>query len=978
MSLEAGQGHWIWCAEEVPERNSFVRFRRSFNYEGGPALLHLTADSRYSLYLNGFYLGQGPVRAWPNHWRYDTYDLTPDLLPGENVLTVLVNHFGDGNFQYIPAPAGLLAELELADETIVTDAEWRATPDPSFVSAVPRLSVQEAFEEQYDAREADDWIGPDYDDSDWPTATLLRGALDGPHQNLEPRGIPFLTLEALLPQRIVSKEAVRSLPYRFTLHAKQYLAAGDFNSNLLAAHFYLATQIWAPEACEVSFVLPHKDPGSIKVNGVEIAVSNVAELTGDHEGASDLALIRGGEIPQATATLNAGWNSMLAAPARINHFHEFVFCVDGPEGLLFRAYGAENSDVENNDAEWALVGPFALADDDDLYDLRAREASMVFAAPFDESATLERGESFAASGDVTSVIGEPYFRPFSPEYAPVADAFVQSYTDTVTAAPVEVQHLDGLLSGAEWTTVQPTADGSDVRLLLDWGQEVLGMHAFEVSAAEGTILDFHNFEFIQPDGRYNFAEGMNNSFRYICHEGHQTYQTLLRRGFTYSYVTIRNQSGPVQLRGFKVLFNSYPQSRRGRFASSDAKLDNIWKVGAHTLRMCAEDTYTDCPTYEQTHWVGDARNEALIDWAINGDPRLWFRCLEQSGQSLERSSITESQVPSAWTNILPAWSFLWMRSCREYLLFTGDRERSQKLLGYVKQNVAGIRTHLNGKGLFSINAWNMFDWAEMDTPSKGVVTHNNCFAVHALRDVAVLADALDEGETATEFRTLANELSAAINTHLWNEEKQAYTDCLRGEEHSPIYSQQTQTVAFMSGVAADHSAERAARCRDMMYQPPADFVKAGSPFFEFFLLEAYAGESRDQEFIDTIRRDWGFMTDMGATTFWEMWSGRTGRLTRSHCHGWSAAPTFFLSTQVLGVRPAGEGFSPVLVDPHPGDLTWCRGVVPTPAGDIEVQWENQPDQPFALRIIAPQNAKIQVKLPREGKAILNGKTIETA
>ena len=34
----------------------------------------------------------------------------------------------------------------------------------------------------------------------------------------------------------------------------------------------------------------------------------------------------------------------------------------------------------------------------------------------------------------------------------------------------------------------------------------------------------------------------------------------------------------------------------------------------------------------------------------------------------------------------------------------------------------------------------MFDWADMDTPNDGVVTHQNCLAVHALRDAAELAD----------------------------------------------------------------------------------------------------------------------------------------------------------------------------------------------------------------------------------------------
>ncbi len=152
---------------------------------------------------------------------------------------------------------------------------------------------------------------------------------------------------------------------------------------------------------------------------------------------------------------------------------------------------------------------------------------------------------------------------------------------------------------------------------------------------------------------------------------------------------------------------------------------------------------------------------------------------------------------------------------------------------------------------------------------------------------------------------------------------------------------------------------------------------AGSPFFEFFLLEAYQDEGRTLELVSAIRRDWGWMVEMGATTFWESWSGagaaEEGRLTRSHCHGWSAAPTYFLSTYVLGVHPGGPGFDPVVVEPHPADLTWCRGVVPTPHGDVEVQWENPQDGDFALRVRAPEGTKLDIRLPRPGQVDLNGR-----
>jgi len=56
------------------------------------------------------------------------------------------------------------------------------------------------------------------------------------------------------------------------------------------------------------------------------------------------------------------------------------------------------------------------------------------------------------------------------------------------------------------------------------------------------------------------------------------------------------------------------------------------------------------------------------------------------------------------------------------------------------------------------------------------------------------------------------------------------------------------------------------------------------------------------------------------------------------CHGFSATPVFQLSTEVLGVEPLEPGFTRFRFAPQPADLSFARGVFPTVAGDIGVDW----------------------------------------
>jgi hypothetical protein len=342
---------------------------------------------------------------------------------------------------------------------------------------------------------------------------------------------------------------------------------------------------------------------------------------------------------------------------------------------------------------------------------------------------------------------------------------------------------------------------------------------------------------------------------------------------------------------------------------------------------------------------------------------LSAHCLRLTGQSLQRSSITESQVPSGWQNLLPTWTFLWMRWAQEHYQLTGDKAFGREMLGYLDRNFAGMKKEINDKGLFAMFGWNLFDWAPMDTPGNGTVTHINCLASLGLKQCAQLARDLGEEEKARQWDSAARGLALAVNQHLWSADKGAYVDCIRADgTMSPIFSQQTQTAAYISGVA---TGDRAERCRAILHNPPDGFVKAGSPFFMFFLLEALVHEGRFEEMIDTIRNYWGKQIDAGATTFWEMYHDGASRLTRSHCHGWSAAPTYFLSQHVLGVQPLEPGYAKVRVAPKRGTLKWAKGTVPTPLGLVRCSWKKDANL-FELSVDAPAGVEIRAELPVDG------------
>jgi len=134
-------------------------------------------------------------------------------------------------------------------------------------------------------------------------------------------------------------------------------------------------------------------------------------------------------------------------------------------------------------------------------------------------------------------------------------------------------------------------------------------------------------------------------------------------------------------------------------------------------------------------------------------------------------------------------------------------------------------------------------------------------------------------------------------------------------------------------------------------------VQIGSPYFYFFYLEALRRAGRHQTALDVVRESYGKMVDAGATSTWEEFNGYT-----SLSHGWSAAPTYDLSTYVLGVRLMEPGYAAFRVEPHPADLGWAKGVIPTIKGDIGVEWKRSEDE-FDLKLDIPFHGKAEIVIP---------------
>jgi alpha-L-rhamnosidase len=914
---------WIWLEGEPAPKNAVVNFRRAFRLEEPiTARLHISTDCRYLLHINGERIGYGPSRNYHAHYEYDSYPL--ELPAGENVIAVEVLHWGESTFQHIAARCGLLLQLETEGKVLIrSDQSWHGEISPAFERNTPRIACQLAFEEQFDARlEEIGWTQTGFDDSAWETALEFGPVGIAPWGNITPRTIPFLT-DA--PTNLVRlRSSIMKRPEVVAaVRAGPYLFPGDVSANKYPVDALLATVLQVPTAGEVTLKL-------CKVYGNPILWLDGVKQDWQ-SGDPDVAV---------RVTLEAGDHVILLDWLSEAHDFDLTLTASSVPGL--RVSSLLGGETET----WMIA-------------TQPGDARAVAQTSMDARSLLESGADWRTVPE--------HDTPSVDVYMAMTASLLLEKSDLEVSLPLEVTPVD---------------DGQARRYVVDFGRELIGWIELEVTALDGAILDLLGFEGVQ-DGRIQITENMNNTLRYTCRTGRQKFVSTQRRGLRYVILDVHNSSEPVKIHHVGVRLSTYPWTNAcGTFRSSDSRLNQIYDASAYMLRLCSEDTFTDCPTFEQTLWVGDAcHSSILFHQYAHGNPRLPERNLRLAAQSLERLPITNSQVPGDWENMLiPNWSFFWVMGCLEQYHLTGSLAFVRELFPALEKQAHTIEVSRNAAGLFDFqeNVWHFLDWSRMDSPRGSIPAHENCLAVASLRATASLAETLGELERASHWNVLADQISESINRVFWCESEQAYVDSLHADGTlSRVVSQATNITALISGVAG----ARADALREQVVQPPEHWAKAGTSWMTMFVCEQLAQTDRTLEMLRILRDHWGEMLDRGATTIWETFAGaytQDENWTRSWCHAWSSAPLYLLPAYVLGVRPLEPGFKHALIAPQLGDLEWAEGRVPTPYGEIEMRAE-QDGATLHLEVRLPADVSATVQLPEPHSPIfVNNEPVKVA
>lgn len=117
---------------------------------------------------------------------------------------------------------------------------------------------------------------------------------------------------------------------------------------------------------------------------------------------------------------------------------------------------------------------------------------------------------------------------------------------------------------------------------------------------------------------------------------------------SFRYLSVRT-SAPVVVHALDAFETGYPYAVESTFEAEAQEVERIWSVALRTAQRCADETYFDCPAYEQLQYVGDTRIQAMIHRYLSRDRRLVAAALDAFRRSVLPDGLTQSRFPNRTT-----------------------------------------------------------------------------------------------------------------------------------------------------------------------------------------------------------------------------------------------------------------------------------------------------------------------------------------
>lgn len=482
---------------------------------------------------------------------------------------------------------------------------------------------------------------------------------------------------------------------------------------------------------------------------------------------------------------------------------------------------------------------------------------------------------------------------------------------------------------------------TNASLLLDQSYETVAYPVLKVSGGKNATIKLIYAEALidknGQKGNRNEIDGkiIKGTYDIFHPDGNKdrVFTTLWCRTYRYLQIAVQTEDNPVTINDVYGIYTGYPFVHNATFGSNDSSLQQIWNAGWRTARLCAGETYFDCPYYEQLQYEGDTRIQSLISLYNTGDNRLMRKAINDFWNSRVPEGLTQGRYPSSRLQVIPPFSLFWVSMLYDYWMNCPDAAFVEKYLDAASNILSWYERHTdkNYQMLASMDWWNFTDWSFPGGVPPGATSGHSAVLtlqyVYTLRQAATLFNYFGRKETAKHYTWLANALARGTFQHCFDFRRRELADV----PSKNMYSQHAGIMAILADAIPDSLQKQV--MKNILYDTA---LTQCTLYYRFYLTRAMIKTGLGDLYYSQLL-PWRKMLQQGLTTFAEQPDP-----TRSDCHAWSASPEYDFLATICGIMPSASGFREVRIAPSLGELTEVKGSMPLcgadgkPSGEISV------------------------------------------
>ena len=417
---------------------------------------------------------------------------------------------------------------------------------------------------------------------------------------------------------------------------------------------------------------------------------------------------------------------------------------------------------------------------------------------------------------------------------------------------------------------------------------------------------------------------------YTCDGKAHTLRSLWWRSGRYCLISVKTGTAPLTVTKLSLSENRYPFENESSFKSSDAQLAEVARISERAVQMCMQDTFVDCPHYEQLLYTGDGRIQMLLNYVMAGDTRLSRHCIDLFDYSRGDRGFVAERFPCREAQMSMTFSMVWPMMVHDYLYWRGD-------VAWVRSKMAGVRAlsacyedYVNKDGLLeNLPGWSFMDWTPewpigyAPDAKFGVSGVINCQYALMLLKIAGLEEQAGDPARAALVRSQLERLGGSIVKRFWSSGRGMLSDDLKHAH----YSEHTQALAILAGILPSSKVAQAVKG----LASASDLARV-TIYYSHYLFEAFYAVNQPDMLHDRFSL-WKDLLPRGLKTLVEGF----GQAGRSECHAFGAHPIYHSLASFAGIRPSTPGFARVRIEPRPPKaLPHIEARVPHPSGTISL------------------------------------------